>query len=708
MPTLHEAARYYASTGIHVFPVEPRGKNPHHMLGREGGHKHATVDAATIDAWWQADPTANIGISLAPSGLVVLDVDVGTRKDGTPKRGHEMLRALDAEIDLPATRWAHTGGGGLHFVYARPEDTHAGRKPGFRENLDLLALGYILAAPSIHPNGTPYTWADASAPIAPLPAPLRAVLGAPRAASERVATTTSELPALTEGGRTLALYRMGAALRNMGTGEGGITAALTEANATRCNPPLNNYRLGRCIDSAMRADITRDVAGGAVIEQAVTSLFAKPGTATIAEAFTGVHTPAPVATDVDGRPPRMARLARVIARDELPAVRTYPTPIPELNALLGGGAKTRQLAVMGAPPGNGKSAFITTMARHYEGQLPQLWFCTELDQQEMLARLAAPILGKPWRDLVAGEVPWSEVQRAVADLNIYCVGTDQMPRSGNDALALLVQCIREIHEDTGVTPFVYVDYIQHLARGGEDDQQRTRVADITNKLRQISQVCDCPVWAICTVSRGYYGTNSDSLEDIEDAVRFMGMAKESGEVEYDAATIVFIDLRKRIEGCDHRLGRLAVAKSRHGEPGFASVKFFGATGHWAEAPGETLPTTADAKAATTANAHERCKAEILKIVDDQTGRCTPGTYDALMTQTALSNLSDQNPKYAVSAIKALQREGRLVAYARGGKPPVIGLPAGKATTTPSARDPLIGALMGIAPGVPPPWLAAPS
>ena len=71
---LMNAAIEYARRGWKVFPVAHNHKYPHPKLSK-GGYKCATNDLSTIKAWWTADPNANIGLSLADSGLVCLDAD---------------------------------------------------------------------------------------------------------------------------------------------------------------------------------------------------------------------------------------------------------------------------------------------------------------------------------------------------------------------------------------------------------------------------------------------------------------------------------------------------------------------------------------------------------------------------------------------------------------------------------------------------------
>ena len=69
------AALRYASQGIPVFPLAPRSKFPL-ISATHGGHglHDATTDAARIQAWWMAHPTANIGLRTGVA-FDVIDLD---------------------------------------------------------------------------------------------------------------------------------------------------------------------------------------------------------------------------------------------------------------------------------------------------------------------------------------------------------------------------------------------------------------------------------------------------------------------------------------------------------------------------------------------------------------------------------------------------------------------------------------------------------
>ena len=142
---LHEALAY-AEKGWHVFPIRPRSKAP--LCA--GGFKDSTVDKRQIRKWWGDMPTANIGIDLDASGLCVVDVDKHGEIDG--------FESLPALGDLPDTLTALTPSGGAHYIYSN-EGSPPKRKTGVVPGVDLLANGYIVAAPSVM-DGRAYRWSE--------------------------------------------------------------------------------------------------------------------------------------------------------------------------------------------------------------------------------------------------------------------------------------------------------------------------------------------------------------------------------------------------------------------------------------------------------------------------------------------------------------------------------------------------------------------
>lgn len=161
MSRFKAAALRYARAGMAVFPCQVKGKKP---LTRNGV-KDATTDEEIIAAWWAEWPDANVAIAMgAESGVWALDVDLD-------KGGQASLAALTERIGLlPVTPTQRTGAG-LHFLFRWTADAPGNTASKLGEGLDTRGEGgYIIAAPSIHPNGRAYEWIKGDGPP-PKPAP---------------------------------------------------------------------------------------------------------------------------------------------------------------------------------------------------------------------------------------------------------------------------------------------------------------------------------------------------------------------------------------------------------------------------------------------------------------------------------------------------------------------------------------------------------
>ena len=172
-----DAALAYAARGWPVVPLwwptssglcacrrpdcDSAAKHPIPALVPHGA-KDATTDPDTTRRWRGRYPHANVGVVVGPaSGIVVLDVD--PRHDGD-----ERLAALEAQHGaLPATVEVATGGGGRHLYFKYPAGGVRSRALA-KEGLELKASGYVVAPPSVHRSGKPYTW-DLPGDVDPAP-----------------------------------------------------------------------------------------------------------------------------------------------------------------------------------------------------------------------------------------------------------------------------------------------------------------------------------------------------------------------------------------------------------------------------------------------------------------------------------------------------------------------------------------------------------
>lgn len=250
---LGRAAVSYASRGWAVFPLAARSKVP----AIRGGCRSATDDPIQAEAWWSANPGHNVGIATGtPShGLVVVDVDVDP---DTGEDGMATLRAWESSHgELPETVSAVTGRGGLHLFYRTDEPV---RNSANKElGVDVRGEGgFVVAAPSTHPNGRHYEWendpdeaavAEADdnvlAFIANVQGRGRAAVGA-GAVGDSASGPRFELPqTIPQGSRDDTLFRYASSLQARGYDDDYIMSAVALANRERCVPPMGDADVAR-------------------------------------------------------------------------------------------------------------------------------------------------------------------------------------------------------------------------------------------------------------------------------------------------------------------------------------------------------------------------------------------------------------------------------------------------------------------------------
>lgn len=165
-PAALPAALNYLASGCSVIPIVPGTKRPAVAWSEFQGRRPTRAE---VRGWWAERPPAGVAIICGRvSSVAVLD--------GDPRNGgHESL----AGRPLPPTPTVSTGGGGWHYYFAVGSTPIPKGKllPG----VDLQAEGsYVVAPPSLHPNGTRYAWAPGRAwgevPLAALPFWVRALV----------------------------------------------------------------------------------------------------------------------------------------------------------------------------------------------------------------------------------------------------------------------------------------------------------------------------------------------------------------------------------------------------------------------------------------------------------------------------------------------------------------------------------------------------
>jgi predicted ATPase len=569
-----QAALEYAAAGWYVHPLRPGQKQPL----TSHGSLDATIDPNTIRSWWTRWPNANIGIALKPSGLCALDIDTN---DG--KAGEQSFAQIDKEIPENVLLQT-TARGGYHLIFAQPKDLAQQRiisaaidgVTATPSHLDLLSDGYIVAAPSVTEHGD-YKWAvnddpfcssittAVSQPLSALPPILRTARAA-RSKQAQVdnATSTSEI---SSGSRNSQLFKLACDLHELGLPAQEVVSTLITANESRCNPPLPESEVRTIAESATER----------------TQFDHKRLANELAKAALGDLDPDQIDPGTD---PLADDLVGAISAKPTPFIRVYNTHFPALDKHLGGGLSTRQLTILCAGPGVGKTTFALSLAKKIttaKDGPPIVFFSTEIETTELAARLAAEDLDRPWSDLLKADSGISREQIVAVNITkkIYLFDRSKIPFATDAALKFIQRTIAQVTKVHGVAPIVILDYLQQISDQDDTGEKRGSVTKVVNALRAISQIQDCALFVISSSSRAGYGKALIAIREEKNARAYLSLGKESGDIEYAASALIFVDAEVIEDDPTKWEGVFAIAKSRHGYSGFVGVGFDAAKGiYW--------------------------------------------------------------------------------------------------------------------------------
>lgn len=244
----YEAAITYIKQGFAVIPLEVRGKRPL----TTHGVKDATLDPVVVQSWWDKWKNANVGIATGQisGGLCVIDMDIDENKG---LDGWKSLRDWQDKHGIIAPSWlCKTGRGGYHyyFISNEPVQNRVAVIPGVDVRGD---GGYVVAPPSIHPNGTAYEWDPGCHPeevaLHLIDDNIRFLLNRGSTRTNLKYLAPSIIP---EGERNHTLFRLACSLQAKGLSDQAIWAAVSSENNAKCNPPLSDGDIDRIVKSVQR------------------------------------------------------------------------------------------------------------------------------------------------------------------------------------------------------------------------------------------------------------------------------------------------------------------------------------------------------------------------------------------------------------------------------------------------------------------------
>jgi replicative DNA helicase len=209
-----------------------------------------------------------------------------------------------------------------------------------------------------------------------------------------------------------------------------------------------------------------------------------------------------------------------------------PTGFADLDKILGGMQKSDLLIVAGRP-GQGKSAFLLSIAKH-AAQVHRKHvavFSLEMSNEQVVQRLISQETKIDAQRLRLGQLQEDEM-----DLFVHAAGVlgdtpiflDDTPAI--TALELRTKC-RRLHAEYNLD-LVIVDYMQLMTGDTRSDNRVQEVSYISRNLKTLARELNVPVLVAAQLSRAVEQRHSQRpmLSDL----------RESGSIEQDADVVMFI------------------------------------------------------------------------------------------------------------------------------------------------------------------------
>ena len=236
------------------------------------------------------------------------------------------------------------------------------------------------------------------------------------------------------------------------------------------------------------------------------------------------------------------------------------------------GLQKRQVIILAARPGAGKSAFALNMALNaaIKEKKSVAFFSLEMGAEEIAKRMFGCV-GKIDGDVLkTGKFKntdwkkWNEAMSELQDTKFYI----------DDSAGLTVsevrrKCRKLKNSDDGLD-LIVIDYLQLLSSSSKYAGQRTQeVSEISRDIKKLAMELEVPVIALAQLSR------SVEQRKGEDSKPKLSDLRESGSIEQDADIVLFLhsDDYGKYDGNVNRRVELLVAKHRAGSTGSVNLVF---------------------------------------------------------------------------------------------------------------------------------------
>jgi replicative DNA helicase len=279
----------------------------------------------------------------------------------------------------------------------------------------------------------------------------------------------------------------------------------------------------------------------------------------------------------------------IAKKDKAPSV---STGIVYLDMLLNGGWRPKRVAILGARPGVGKTAFaITSMITGAKQRHPQLMFSREMPVEDIVGRAVcqmADVDVEIWEQ-GPNRATGVDVHRLTRALGAYASLPIEINTEDDELGGILAQIriwldttVARLREnDPHLIPVVWIDYLQECKVAGKHANRDTMLGAFMSGLKDFARAYGVAINVVAACNR-------DSAK--ENRPPRSSDLRECGQAEYHASVIL---LFHRDHGADpdepedagtvvHADGLGLLDKNRQGRPGLVRLTWTGNRGLWHE------------------------------------------------------------------------------------------------------------------------------
>lgn len=265
-------------------------------------------------------------------------------------------------------------------------------------------------------------------------------------------------------------------------------------------------------------------------------------------------------------------LLKKVEQGDTRMLATFPTGFADLDKILQGGFRPRQMVTIAGRPAMGKSTLAVDFARYasFRRGIPGLMVSLEMSAEEVATRIASAEAAIPMNNLINDELSDLEVHK-IAEVR------ERLEDSPLDILdaedgswGTIRAAITSAHRRNAIE-YVIIDYLQlvTLESKQRNMSRQEEVSTISRSIKLLAKQLGITVIAVAQLSR--------AVENRTGQIPQMSDLRESGSIEQDSDIVGFVHRPDYYDKMSERAGEgdVIIAKQRNGPTGTASLAFQG-------------------------------------------------------------------------------------------------------------------------------------